>query len=106
LILNNSTATVGKFDYRLSSVGTGVSWRPPGVQTQNAIWVTMDGNDLNTGYLEGDSKRTIGAAASVAQDGDTIFVRSGVYFEDNPIGLRTDVFSFRARFKISYYCSK
>ena len=88
--INNSTAT-GKFDYRLSSVGTGVSWRPPGVQTQNAIWVTMDGNDLNTGYLEGDSKRTIGAAASVAQDGDTIFVRSGVYFEDNPIGLRTDV---------------
>jgi hypothetical protein len=88
--VNNSTAT-GKFDYRLSSVGTGVSWRPPGVQTQNAIWVTMDGNDLNTGYLEGDSKRTIGAAASVAQDGDTIFVRSGVYFEDNPIGLRTDV---------------
>ena len=88
--VNNSTAT-GKFDYRLSSVGTGVSWRPPGVQTQNAIWVTMDGNDSNTGYLEGDSKRTIGAAASVAQDGDTIFVRSGVYFEDNPIGLRTDV---------------
>ena len=88
--INNSTATE-KFDYRLSSVGTGVSWRPPGVQTQNAIWVTMDGNDLNTGYLEGDSKRTIGAAASVAQDGDTIFVRSGVYFEDNPIGLRTDV---------------
>jgi hypothetical protein len=88
--VNNSTAT-GKFDYRLSSVGTGVSWRPPGVQTQNAIWVTMDGNDLNTGYLEGDSKRTIGAAASIAQDGDTIFVRSGVYFENNPIGLRTDV---------------
>jgi hypothetical protein len=88
--VNNSTAT-GKFDYRLSSVGTGVSWRPPGVQTQNAIWVTMDGNDSNTGYLEGDSKRTIGAAASIAQDGDTIFVRSGVYFENNPIGLRTDV---------------
>ena len=88
--VNNSTAT-GKFDYRLSSVGTGVSWRPPGVQTQNAIWVTMDGNDSNTGYLEGDSKRTIGAAASIAQDGDTIFVRSGIYFENNPIGLRTDV---------------
>ena len=88
--VNNSTAT-GKFDYRLSSVGTGVSWRPPGVQTQNAIWVTMDGNDSNTGYLEGDAKRTIGAAAAIAQDGDTIFVRSGVYFENNPIGLRTDV---------------
>jgi hypothetical protein len=88
--INNSTAS-GKFDYRLASVGTGVSWRPPGVQTQNAIWVTVDGNDANTGYLEGDAKRTIGAAASVAQEGDTIFVRSGVYYENNPIGLRTDV---------------
>jgi hypothetical protein len=88
--INASTAT-GKFDYRLSSVGTGVSWRPPGVQTQNAIWVTIDGNDSNTGYLEGDAKRTIGAAASIAESGDTIFVRSGVYYENNPIGLRTDV---------------
>jgi hypothetical protein len=88
--INNSTA-LGKFDYRLSSVGTGVSWRPPGVQTQNAIWVTIDGNDSNSGYLEGDAKRTIGAAASIAEAGDTIFVRSGVYYENNPIGLRTDV---------------
>jgi hypothetical protein len=87
---NNSTAT-GKFDYRLSSVGTGVSWRPPGVQTQNAIWVTMDGDDSNSGFLEGDAKRTIGGAAAVAQEGDTIFIRSGVYYENNPIGLRTDV---------------
>ena len=88
--INGSTA-IGKTDYRLASVGTGVSWRPPGVQTQNAIWVTMDGNDLNSGYLEGDAKRTVGAAASIAQPGDTIFIRSGVYYEDNPIGLRTDV---------------
>ena len=88
--INNSTAT-GKFDYRLSSVGTGVSWRPPGVQTQNAIWVTMDGSDSNSGYLEGDAKRTVGAAASIAEPGDTIFIRSGVYYENNPIGLRTDV---------------
>ena len=83
--------SVGKTDYRLASVGTGVSWRPPGVETQNAIWVTMDGNDSNSGYLEGDAKRTVGAAASIAQSGDTIFIRSGVYYEDNPIGLRTDV---------------
>lgn len=88
--VNNSTAS-GKFDYRLSAVGTGVSWRPPGVQTQNAIWVTMDGDDSNSGLLEGDAKRTIGAAAAVAQEGDTIFIRSGVYVENNPIGLRTDV---------------
>jgi len=88
--INGSTA-VGKTDYRLSSVGSGVSWRPPGVQTQNAIWVTMDGNDENSGYLEGDAKRTVGAAASIAEEGDTIFIRSGVYYENNPIGLRTDV---------------
>jgi len=88
--VNGSTAS-GKVDYRLASVGTGVSWRPPGVQTQNAIWVTMDGNDANSGLLEGDAKRTVGAAAAVAQEGDTIFIRSGVYYENNPIGLRTDV---------------
>ena len=88
--INGSTA-IGKTDYRLASVGTGVSWRPPGVQTQNAIWVTIDGNDSNSGYLEGDAKRTIGAAASIAEAGDTIFIRSGVYYENNPIGLRTDV---------------
>jgi len=88
--INDSTAT-GKFDWRLSSVGTGVSWRPSGVETQNTIWVTKDGNDSNTGLLEGDAKATIGGAASIAQAGDTIVIRPGVYTENNPIGLRTDV---------------
>jgi hypothetical protein len=87
---NNSTAT-GKIDYRLASVGTGVSWRPPGVETQNTIWVTKDGNDFNTGLLEGDAKATVGGAAAVAEPGDTIIIRPGVYTENNPIGLRTDV---------------
>ena len=88
--INNSVAA-GKTDYRLSSVGTGVSWRPPGVETTNILYVTKDGNDSNTGLLEGDAKATIGGAAAVALDGDTIYVRPGTYFEDNPIGLRTDV---------------
>ena len=80
-----------KNDYRLSAVGAGVSWRPSGVETENAIWVTMDGDDTNTGFLEGDAKRTIGGAAAVAKEGDTIIIRSGSYTENNPIGLRTDV---------------
>ena len=80
-----------KNDYRLSSIGAGVSWRPSGVDTENAIWVTVDGDDNNSGFLEGDAKRTIGAAASIAQGGDTIIIRSGTYVENNPIGLRTDV---------------
>jgi hypothetical protein len=88
---SNKSAAVGKTDYRLSSVGTGVSWRPSGVQTQNIIYVTKDGNDSNSGLLEGDAKATVGGAAAVAQEGDTIIIRSGVYFENNPIGLRTDV---------------
>ena len=88
---NDKGVGVARTDYRLSSVGTGVSWRPSGVETENAIWVTQDGWDTNTGLLEGDAKRSIGAAAEIAQPGDTIIVRSGVYKENNPIGLRTEV---------------
>ena len=80
-----------KNDYRLASVVDGVKWRPSGVETTNIIYVTRDGDDNNTGLLEGDAKATIGAAAAVAQEGDTIKVRSGVYTENNPIGLRRDV---------------
>ena len=87
---NNNIGEVGK-DYRLSSVGTGVSWRPPGVQTQNTIWVSKDGDDNNSGLLEGDSKATVGGAAAIAEPSDTIIIRPGVYLENNPIGLRTDV---------------
>jgi len=93
---NNNGVGVCKTDYRLSSfdvtgVGVGVSWRPSGVQTRRTIWVTKNGCDTNSGLLEGDAKYTIGAAAGVAQEGDTIRVRSGTYFEENPIGLRDDV---------------
>ena len=92
LDVNQDTGVgVAKTDYRLASVGTGVSWRPSGVQTKNTIWVSINGDDSNTGLLEGDSKRTIGAAAAIAETGDTIIVRSGVYYENNPVGLRTEV---------------
>ena len=87
---NQETGVNGK-DYRLSSVGTGVSWRPPGVETSNTIWVSKDGDDNNSGFLEGDSKATVGAAASVAQPGDTIKIRPGRYIENNPVGLQRDV---------------
>ena len=80
-----------KDDYRLASVGTGVSWRPSGVQTKRTIWVSKSGSDTNSGLLEGDAKATIGAAAAIAVETDTIKVRPGVYEENNPIGLRTDV---------------
>ena len=93
LIDVNQSNGVGvcKTDYRLASVGAGVSWRPSGVQTKRTLYVTKNGCDTNSGLLEGDAKFTIGAAAAVAQEGDTIKVRSGVYIENNPVGLRTDV---------------
>ena len=90
--INGDTGvSAAKTDYRLASVGSGVSWRPAGVETKNILYVTKDGNDNNSGLLEGDAKATIGGAAAVALDGDTIYVRPGTYFENNPIGLRTDV---------------
>ena len=92
LDVNDSNGVgVCRTDYRLASVGTGVSWRPSGVQTKRTLYVTKNGCDTNSGLLEGDAKFTIGAAAAIAQEGDTIKVRSGVYIENNPVGLRTDV---------------
>lgn len=68
-----------------------VIWAPPGAQSKNTIWVSKYGNDHDTGKTEGSAKLTIGAAAAIAEPGDTIFVRPGIYIENNPIGLRTDV---------------
>ena len=68
-----------------------IVWAPAGADSRNNIWVSKYGNDDNTGNTEGDAKLTIGAACEVAQAGDTLVVRPGIYYENNPIGLRTDV---------------
>ena len=68
-----------------------IVWAPAGADSRNLIYVSKYGNDDNNGRTEGAAKLTIGAAAAVAQPGDTIMIRSGVYAENNPIGLRTDV---------------
>ena len=90
-INNDDGVGAAQTDYRLSAVGSGVSWRPSGVQTKRTLWVTKNGMDSNSGLLEGDAKFTVAAAAAIAEAGDTIKIRSGVYNEANPIGLRTDV---------------
>jgi hypothetical protein len=68
-----------------------VIWAPAGADSRNIIYVSKYGNDDNNGRTEGSAKLTIGAAAAIAEPGDTIMIRSGVYAENNPIGLRTDV---------------
>ena len=59
----------------------------PGVEVTNILYVTQDGDDANDGNGEGpnQAKRTIKSALAIAQQGTTIYVRSGTYEEDNPL---------------------
>jgi hypothetical protein len=61
----------------------------PGPEVTNILYVTMDGDDNNSGTGEGphQAKRSLKSALSVAQQGTTIYVRSGEYYEDNPLRM-------------------
>jgi hypothetical protein len=61
----------------------------PGPEVTNIMYVTLDGDDHNSGYGEGptQAKRTIKSALASAQQGTTIYVRSGEYYEDNPLRI-------------------
>lgn len=67
-------------------VVTGVS-KGTAPAVTNVIWVTKDGDDNNDGLAEDRAKRTVKAAAAIAKPFTTIFVRSGNYYENNPIYL-------------------
>ena len=43
------------------------------------LYVATNGNDSNTGLTENEPLRTIGRAANIAQAGDTIYIRGGIY---------------------------
>lgn len=64
-----------------------------GIKTDigKTYFVSIKGNDNNTGLVESDAKRTIKEAARLAGPGDTIKVFPGTYVEDNPILLRKNV---------------
>lgn len=51
------------------------------------LWVSPDGNDLNSGYSPASAKKTIKAALMVAPQGATILVPPGTYLEDNPLAF-------------------
>jgi hypothetical protein len=59
----------------------------PGPEVTNVIYVTLDGDDDNSGLGEGpgQAKRTLKAALEAADQGTTIFIHSGEYYEDNPL---------------------
>jgi hypothetical protein len=67
--------------------GTGSSI--PGPEVTNILYVTLDGDDNNTGLGEGrnQAKRTLKSAIEASDQGTTIFVRSGEYYEDNPLRI-------------------
>ena len=90
-IIELGAAAFTTIGFTTTSPNGKIVWAPAGADARNLVWVTKYGNDDNDGRTEGSAKLTIGAAAAVAQPGDTIMVRSGVYAENNPIGLRTDV---------------
>ena len=55
------------------------------------LYLSLLGDDENSGLNEIDSKATIKAAAAIALPGDTIKVYPGIYLEDNPIVLARSV---------------
>ena len=55
------------------------------------IYVTSNGDDINTGLDDKNAKATIKAAAALALPGDTIKVLPGTYIENNPINLPDNV---------------
>lgn len=55
------------------------------------IYVSTNGDDINSGLNEQNSKATIKSAAAVALPGDTIKVFPGTYVEDNPINIADNV---------------
>ncbi len=65
----------------------GPGFAIPGTEVTNVMYVTLDGDDNNDGFGEGpnQAKRTLKSALEAAEQDTTIFVRSGEYYEDNPL---------------------
>jgi hypothetical protein len=61
----------------------------PSPEISNVIYVTEDGDDANTGSGSGpqQAKRTLEAALAIAQEGTTVYVKSGEYYENNPLRI-------------------
>jgi hypothetical protein len=83
----------GKLYFRQENDDIGARIIEPGqgAVIGKTIFVSVEGNDNNSGLNERDSVRSIKAAAAIAQPGDSIKVYPGQYIEDNPITFRDRV---------------
>jgi hypothetical protein len=74
-----------------SGIGTDIVSLGVGATVTNVLYVTVDGDDNNTGKKLGDAKATIAAAVSIASPGTVIKVLPGNYIENNPINIPEQV---------------
>ena len=88
----DSSGAVGVAKSILAASDTGeLLWVGAGASVTNVIHVNEDGNDGFDGFTLKTAKRTIGAACTMAQVGDTIRVAAGLYTEDNPVVVPNNV---------------
>ena len=83
----------GKIFFRQENDEVGARIIEPGQGDNigNTYFVSVLGNDNNTGLNERDALRSIKRAAELAQPGDSIKLYPGQYIEDNPIRFRDRV---------------
>ena len=87
----------GKIFFKQDQSGVGIGTRVVEVGAGSTtfvgktLYVTENGDDVNTGLDEDNAKATIKAAVALALPGDTVKVFPGTYTEDNPIDLPDNV---------------
>ena len=87
----------GKIFFKQDQAGVGIGTRVVEVGAGSTtfvgktLYVTENGDDVNTGLDEDNAKATIKAAVALALPGDTVKVFPGTYTEDNPIDLPDNV---------------
>ena len=88
----DASGTVGVAKSVLAASDTGeLSWVGAGAGIANSLYVNEDGDDGFDGLTASSAKRTIGAACTVANTGDTIKVGAGLYTENNPVVIPNNV---------------
>ena len=87
--IKDTQQSLGLAGQYLSSTGTGVQWKFP--ETTNVVFVSKNGNDLNTGTSLQNPKLTIKSALQSATAGTVIKVSAGTYIEDNPLTIPSQV---------------
>lgn len=72
-------------------IGTDIVEIGIGVSVSNILYVSKDGNLLNSGNKLGDAKPSIRSAIEIASPGTVIKVLPGNYIENNPIFIPNNV---------------